>query len=271
MPHTLVTFHAHPDDEAIATAGVMAKAAAEGHRVVLVVATRGEHAGFGHEMLEPGETMSERRVQETRRAAEILGVSRVEFLGYVDSGMMGTPENDANGSFWTADVDEAAERLAKVLDEEEAEVLTVYDDHGGYGHPDHIQVHRVGVRAAELARTPLVYESTINRDHIRRLLEQAIAGGNAELPGGLDPDDLPDPDDTTFGSPESIITTVVDVRDYVDRKREAMVAHASQIAESHFFLKLPPDVFREGFGFESFIRRGAPDGARDTDLFAPLS
>jgi LmbE family N-acetylglucosaminyl deacetylase len=271
VPRTLVTFHAHPDDEAIATAGVMAKAASEGHRVILVVATRGEHAGFGHEMLEPGESMSERRVRETQRAADILGVARVEFLGYVDSGMMGTPENDADGSFWTAELDEAAERLAKILDDEGADVLTVYDDHGGYGHPDHIQVHRVGVRAAELAGTPVVYESTINRDHIRRLLEQAIASGNAELPGGLDPDDLPDPDDTTFGSPESIITTVVDVRDYVDRKREAMVAHASQIAESHFFLKLPLDVFREAFGFESFIRRGAPDGAHDTDLFAPVS
>ena len=270
MPHTLVTFHAHPDDEAIATAGVMAKAASEGHRVVLVVATRGEHAGFGHEMLEPGEKMSERRVQETQRAAEILGVARVEFLGYVDSGMMGTPENDADGSFWTADVDDAAERLAKILDEERADVLTIYDDHGGYGHPDHIQVNRVGARAAELAGTPVVYESTINRDHIRRLLEQAVASGNSELPGGLDPDDLPDPDDTTFGSPESIITTVVDVRDFVDRKRAAMVAHESQIAESHFFLKMPPDMFREGFGYESFIRRGAPEGTSEDDLFAPL-
>jgi len=270
VPHTLVTFHAHPDDEAIATAGVMAKAASEGHRVVLVVATRGEHAGFGQEMLEPGEKMSERRVQETQRAAEILGVSRVEFLGYVDSGMMGTPENDAQGSFWTAETGEAAQRLAKILDEERADVLTIYDDHGGYGHPDHIQVHRVGARAAELAGTPVVYESTINRDHIRRLLEQAVAGGNSELPGGLDPDDLPDPDDTTFGSPESIITTVVDVRDFVDRKRDAMVAHASQIAESHFFLKMPPDMFREGFGYESFIRRGAPEGTSEDDLFAPL-
>ena len=184
--------------------------------------------------------------------------------------MMGTPENDADGSFWTADVDDAAERLAKILDEERADVLTIYDDHGGYGHPDHIQVNRVGARAAELAGTPVVYESTINRDHIRRLLEEAVASGNSELPGGLDPDDLPDPDDTTFGSPESIITTVVDVRDFVDRKRAAMVAHASQIAESHFFLKMPPDMFREGFGYESFIRRGAPDGVHETDLFAPL-
>jgi LmbE family N-acetylglucosaminyl deacetylase len=146
----------------------------------------------------------------------------------------------------------------------------VYDDHGNYGHPDHIQVHRVGVRAAHIAGTPHVYESTINRDHIRRLMEQQIAEGNSDLPGDIDPDDLPDPDDETFGSPESVITTTVDVRDFVDRKREAMVAHASQIAESHFFLKMPPDAFREGFGYEFFIRRGAPPGARDTDLFAPL-
>jgi LmbE family N-acetylglucosaminyl deacetylase len=271
VPHTLVTFHAHPDDEAIATAGVMAKAASEGHRVVLVVATRGEHAGFGHELLAEGEDIAERRVEETRRSAEILGVSRVEFLGYVDSGMMGTPENDGDGSFWTADIDEAAKRLARILEEEHADVLTVYDDHGNYGHPDHIQVHRVGVRAAELAGTPLVYEATINRDHVRRLLEAQIAGGNSDLPGGLDPEDLPDPDDTNFGSPESVITTVVDVRDFVDRKRAAMVAHASQIAESHFFLKMPPDAFREGFGYEFFIRRGAPPDAHDTDLFAPLS
>jgi LmbE family N-acetylglucosaminyl deacetylase len=270
VPHTLVTFHAHPDDEAIATAGVMAKAAAEGHRVVLVVATRGEHAGFGHDLLAPGEDLAKRRVEETQRSAEILGVSRVEFLDYVDSGMMGMPENTAAGSFWTADIDEAAKRLARMLEEEEADVLTVYDDHGNYGHPDHIQVHRVGVRAAELAPTRLVYESTINRDHVRRLIEDQIANGNKKLPGGLDPDDLPDPEDTNFGSPESVITTVVDVRDFVERKRAAMVAHASQIAESHFFLKMPPDVFREAFGYEFFIRRGAPPGARDADLFEPL-
>jgi LmbE family N-acetylglucosaminyl deacetylase len=270
VPHTLVTFHAHPDDEAIATAGVMAKAASEGHRVVLVVATRGEHAGYGHEMLEPGEKMSERRVQETQRAAEILGVARVEFLGYVDSGMMGTPENDAQGSFWTADVDEAAKRLAKILDEERADVLTIYDDHGGYGHPDHIQVHRVGARAGELAGTPVVYESTMNRDHIYRLLKERVAAGDTEIPGDIDPDDLPDPNDNTFGSPESVITTTVDVRGFLDVKRAAMVAHGSQIQESSFFLKMPLDAFREGFGYEWFIRRGAPPGTHEDDLFAPL-
>src|SRR5438067_7700445 len=115
---TLVCFHAHPDDECIATGGMMEKAAKEGHRVALVVATRGEHGEVAEGFLETGEALWERRVKETHASAEILGASRVEFLGYVDSGMMGTPENDKPGSFWTADVDEAATRLAEILREE---------------------------------------------------------------------------------------------------------------------------------------------------------
>src|SRR5256886_14836785 len=138
MP-TLVTFHAHPDDEAIATAGVMAKYADEGHRVVLVVATRGEEGEVAEGFLSPGESLADRRVQETEEAARRLGVARVEFLGYLDSGMMGTPENDVAGCFWRADVGEAATKLAALLDEERADVLTVYDENGNYGHPPHIQ------------------------------------------------------------------------------------------------------------------------------------
>src|SRR6185436_922596 len=121
---TLVFFHAHPDDECIATGGTMAKASADGHRVVLVVATKGEHGEVADGFLDPGERLWERRVAETHRAAEILGAHRVEFLGYVDSGMVGTPENDLPGSFWTADVDEAGDRLAAILREEHADVLT---------------------------------------------------------------------------------------------------------------------------------------------------
>src|SRR3954447_10571470 len=99
---TLVTFHAHPDDESIATGGVMAKAADEGHRVVLVVATRGEHGEVAEGFLDDGEQLWQRRVKETEDSARILGASRVEFLGYVDSGMIGTPENDLPTSFWQA-------------------------------------------------------------------------------------------------------------------------------------------------------------------------
>src|SRR3954465_5099541 len=180
---TLVCFHAHPDDEAVATAGTMAKAAADGHRVVLVVATRGEHGEVEDGFLSSGEELWQRRGQETAAGGEILGVARHEFLGYRDSGMMGTPENDAPDAFWQADVDEAAERLARILREEQADVLTVYDDHGNYGHPDHIQVHRVGVRAAERAGIKQVYEATMNRDDLRRLMEMAREN-DLEPPGG---------------------------------------------------------------------------------------
>src|SRR5687767_5775269 len=179
---TLVCFHAHPDDECIATGGTMALAAEAGHRVVLVLATRGEHGEVADGFLGSGETLTDRRVVETQAAADVLGVSRVEFLGYVDSGMMGTSENDLPGSFWTADVDEAAERLAAILREEDADVLTCYDEIGGYGHPDHIQVHRVGLRAAELAGTPKVFQATINRDHILRLMKEIPNPEGIETP-----------------------------------------------------------------------------------------
>src|SRR4051794_27564981 len=133
---TLVCFHAHPDDECIATGGVMAKAAKHGHRVVLVVATKGENGEVPEGFLDPGEALWQRRVKETEASAAILGAERVEFLGYVDSGMIDTPENHKPGSFWTADVEEAATRLATILREEQADVITIYDSHGGYGHPD---------------------------------------------------------------------------------------------------------------------------------------
>ena len=263
MPFTLVTFHAHPDDESIATGGTMARAKAEGHRVVLVVATRGELGEHAPDALDPGETLTERRVAEQLAAAAVLGVDRVEFLGYRDSGMAGESTNNDEGAFARADVEEAAGRLAKVLREEGADVLTVYDNHGGYGHPDHVQVHRVGVRAAELAGTRRVYESTMNRDYIRTLIEQRAG----EMPDTPDAPDAAQMDD--FGSPESIITTTVDVRDFVDRKREAMAAHASQIPADSFFLAMPPDAFRQAFGAEWFIRRDAP-GIREKWIFDDL-
>ncbi|MEY2464480.1 MAG: hypothetical protein QOH64_2618 [Acidimicrobiaceae bacterium] len=264
---TLVCFHAHPDDECIATGGVMRKAHDEGHRVVLVVATRGEHGEVDDGFLEPGEELWERRVRETEAAAEILGAARVEFLGYVDSGMIGTPENDQPGSFWRADLDEASKRLAAILTEEDADVLTIYDDHGGYGHPDHIQVHRVGARAAEMAGTPRVFQATMNRDQILRgmgeMLDQMRESGAEDVP------ELPEFPET-FGSPEDIITAAVDVSPYLDHKRRAMQAHASQISEQSFFLTMPPEAFANGFGTEWFIRDGQGPSITETDLLAGL-
>jgi LmbE family N-acetylglucosaminyl deacetylase len=264
---TLVCFHAHPDDESIQTGGTMAKAAAAGHRVVLVLATRGEHGEVDDGFLAAGETLGQRREVEVASSAAVLGVERVAYLDYADSGMMGTPENDLAGCFWQAPIDEAAERLAEVLRDEAADVLTVYDSDGGYGHPDHIQVHRVGVRAAELAGTPHVFEATMNRDHLKRVMAMAAAAGETPVTDDAPDDEFID----TLGRPESAITTTIDVQDFVAVKRASMRAHASQISDSSFFLQLPEAAFAASFGWEWFIRRGAPDGHRDDDLFAGLS
>ncbi len=259
---TLVSFHAHPDDESIATGGLLARAAAEGHRVVLVVATRGEHGEVAPGFLDEGEQLGVRRVAETFASAEVLGVDRVEFLGYVDSGMMGEPENDAPYSFWTASVDSAARRLAAILEEESAEVLTIYDDHGNYGHPDHIQVHRVGARAAALAGTPHVYEATMNRDAIARFRDEAVAADP-----DLSVDDVPD--DPDFGTPEAQISFAVDVVDLVDVKRRSMMAHASQITAESFFLTMPAEAFAAAFGTEWYIEHGAGHTAGPTPVRLP--
>ena len=253
----MVSFHAHPDDECIACGGVMRAAADAGHRVVLVVATRGEHGEIVPGVLDEGETLAERRVAETHAAAAVLGVARVEFLGYVDSGMVDTETNGASGSFWSADVEEAAQRLVAILREEDADVLTCYDRIGGYGHPDHIQVHRVGRRAGELAGTPRVYEATSNRDEFRRMMAMAREAGQ----------DAPDLDPEGFGSPEAELTTRVDVTPWLDAKRAAMRAHRSQIPDDSFFLTLDDERFALAFGTEWFIRVGGDPAQREDTLF----
>lgn len=257
---TLVTFHAHPDDECILCGGVMRKAHEDGHRVVLVVATRGERGEIPPGLLAEGETLAERRVRETLAAAKVLGVARVEFLGYTDSGMMGDPANDEPGTFWTAPVEEAAGRLAAILCEEDAEILTCYDDNGGYGHPDHIQVHRVGLRAAELAGTPRVFQATTDGDHLRRGMA-ALAEASPGTP-------MPSEEEAAaIGKPEGEITTRVDVTPWLEYKRQAMRAHPSQISEDSFFLAMPDEGFRYAFGTEWFIRVGEEPGVVTDDLF----
>ncbi|MCX7621912.1 MAG: PIG-L family deacetylase [Acidimicrobiales bacterium] len=274
---TLVTFHAHPDDEAIATGGTMRLAADAGHDVVLVTATRGECGEPVPGVLAEGEQLWERRVTETLAAAEILGAKRVEFLGYRDSGMMGEPTNDDPACFWRADLDEAAERLAAILREVGADVLTIYDEHGGYGHPDHIKVHQVGRRAAELAGIPRVFQATMNRTRIMESMRER-AQEMSDL--GEFGDDAEkrlrriEESENSFGSPEEEITHAIDVASVVDAKRAAMVAHRSQIADDSFFLKMPPEMFTEAFGTEWFIelgRRREPGTPFWTDLFDGLS
>jgi LmbE family N-acetylglucosaminyl deacetylase len=247
MPATIVSFHAHPDDEAILVGGTLAMAADAGHRVVLVFATRGDLGEVAEGVLAPDEALGERREQEARDAAAVLGVARVEFLPYHDSGMAGEPTNDAPAAFAAADIEEAAGLLADLLREERAEVLTVYDERGGYGHPDHVQVHVVGRRAAALAGTPRVYAATTSKEHFLGL---ADALADVDLPDVQ----RPDPEELDLGVPQARITTTVDVSGALDRKQAAMAAHPSQIADDSFFLALPPDAFAVVFGTEWYVR-----------------
>jgi LmbE family N-acetylglucosaminyl deacetylase len=254
---TVVFFHAHPDDETIATGGTMARLASEGHRVVLVTATGGELGEVPEGLLSPGETLTQRRARELAEACGVLGVARHEYLGYRDSGMEGEETNGDPACFWQADIDEAAGRLARIIRSEEADVLTAYDERGGYGHPDHIQVHRVGTRAAELTGVARFFMATINRDYLLRLAED-----NAEMMTELAEEERPAVEN--LGVAEERITTAVDVSPYLAAKRRAMEAHASQISETSFFLSMPPEAFAAVWGTEWYIRVGA-DAPRLTE------
>ena len=258
---TIVFFHAHPDDEAIATAGTMAGLSAQGHRVVLVTATRGE-LGEIPDGLGPDETLADRRQVELAEACRILGVARQTYLDYLDSGMAGEESNLRPGCFAAADVGEAGEALAAILRSESADVLVTYDEHGGYGHPDHVQVHRVGVAAAEAAGTAVLYYSTMNRDQVSDLMQDV--GDSDWVPPEGSTDGLED-----MGEPASRITTAVDVLPWIDDKRRSMQAHASQISEESFFLSMPDDVFSLVWGREWYIRIRPEPEASGPDHWEP--
>lgn len=281
MAHTLVTFHAHPDDESLLTAGVMAKAASEGHRVVLVVATAGEVGDAADDYLGgDGRTdVGATRRRELERSAEILGVHRIVHLGYRDSGS--GPDSIARSvaaaagappRFVDVAVDDAAEAVAAVLREEGADVLTVYDPNGGYGHPDHVHLHAVGHRAAELAGTPVVLEATINRDLMTMGVELATSLGY-EVPDTFRPDSF----DSWF-LPADELTHAVDVTAFIGAKRASMAAHESQSTSSTDgtrslaqFLSLPDEYFTMAFGTEWFVDRRRPSGIAADDIFAGLA
>lgn len=244
---TIVFLHAHPDDEASQTSGSMARAVRAGHRVVVVYATNGD---FGAAADDLGDlSVAQYRRREAQASAEAIGTSAVEWLGYSDSGMTGWPQNDAEGAFMRADVEEAAARVAAILDAQDADFLVGYDWHGNYGHPDHVMVHRVGVRAAELAAGVHYLEETMSREAGRRMFETAQALGVAE---GWDPDAGGD-DGNPTGTPEAEITWRVDVRDLLDVKRAALAAHASQAEDAGMMLAMPPEMFEAMFGYEYYI------------------
>jgi LmbE family N-acetylglucosaminyl deacetylase len=263
MP-TVVFFHAHPDDEAIFTGGTIYKLAAAGYRVVLVLATGGEQ-GVGCCPLPPGGMMATVRAAETMAAAELLGIAQVAFLGYADSGMPGDPANSAPGAFACADVDEAARRLAAICAQERAVALGSYDPGGIYRHPDHLQVHRVGARAAQIAGVATVYEATVDYEYLHFVDVHLVEGASRSLIEGSDwsgmPSRSPRASSRTpsrplahVGLPTAEITTVVDVRACLEVKRAAMAAHGSQIPETH--LGVSPEQFAAVYGYEWFVRRG---------------
>ncbi len=263
---TIVFVHAHPDDEASQTSGSMARAADQGDRVVVVFATNGDH-GEGPDDLAPRETLVDRRRAEAMRSAEALGTARVAWLGYSDSGMTGWEQNDVDGSLHRADLDEAGARLAAILDEEDADVVVGYDWHGGYGHPDHVRVHHLTHRAAELAaRRPRLLESTMNRDAVRRMIEAGKAAGMAA--DQFDPD-APMDDGNPLGTPEDEIHWRVDVSAYVDRRRAALEAHRSQATDIEMFLAMPPEVFTAMFATEHYIEPGREPGMHAGWPFTP--
>ena len=261
---TIVFLHAHPDDEASQTAGTMRLAADAGHRVVCVYATNGDHGTVPADLAEE-ETVVLRRRAEAEASAQVLGTARVAWLDYADSGMTGWEQNSHELSFHGADTDEAARRLVAILDEEDADVLVGYDWHGTYGHPDHVKVHHVARRAAELAaRRPRELQATMNRDHMRRLWQAAVAAG---VEGAdWDPDQGAD-DGNPFGTPEAELHWHVDVRPVLAAKRAALASHASQ-EDVGWMLGMPEEHFAMSFGDEWFIEPGRPDGLTDASPFA---
>ncbi|MDQ1048380.1 N-acetyl-1-D-myo-inositol-2-amino-2-deoxy-alpha-D-glucopyranoside deacetylase [Streptomyces sp. V4I2] len=273
----LLLVHAHPDDESINNGATMARYAAEGARVTLVTCTLGERGevippGLGHLT---GAALGEHRLRELAAAMRELGVEDFRQLGgagrYQDSGMMGLADNDDPGCFWQADVDEAAARLLEVIREVRPQVLVTYDENGGYGHPDHIQAHRVAMRAAELAAEAGIGIAKVYWNRVpRSVAEDAFARLERELPG------LPFTkaaviDDVPGVVADEHVTAEIDGTAHAAAKAAAMRAHATQITVADPYFLLSNELAQPLFTTEYYeLVRGerAASGSRETDLFA---
>jgi len=284
----LLLVHAHPDDESIGTGATMAKYAAEGAGVTLVTCTLGELGEIippelAHLAADADGGLGQYRIGELDAACDALGVTDHRFLGgpgkWRDSGMMGTPSNDWEGSFWRADVDEAARDLLAIIEEVRPQVMVSYDDNGFYGHPDHIQAHRVAWRAFEMAGglVEKFYATAIPRSVLAEamaLIQQGGAG-SGEL-GGADFSRVESVDELPFGTDDEKVTTQIEAEDYLDAKLAAMRAHATQIAVDSPFFALSDMVGRRAMGTEYYVLLAGPGPAagpaegREVDLFAGL-
>jgi N-acetyl-1-D-myo-inositol-2-amino-2-deoxy-alpha-D-glucopyranoside deacetylase len=276
----LLAFHAHPDDETIAMGGTMAKYASAGIPVVVVTATDGA-LGEVHNYDDPGpikERLAEVRAEEIRAALDILGVKDQEFLGYRDSGMMGWETNHHPNCFWQADHQEAARRLVSLIRKYRPEVMTIYDPHGGYGHPDHINVHRIGIDAFYASddemRFPLskgeegwrpakLYMTARPRTRMAAWAEMRLSEGSidAETAERM----------RQSGVPDDLVTCLVDVREYVETKLNALRAHRTQIPLDWPMLTVPEDRKDEVLGREAFVRVFGPTEVVETDLFEGIA
>lgn len=286
--HRLLLVHAHPDDESIGTGATMAKYAAEGAGVTLVTCTLGELGEvippeLGHLADDADGGLGEYRIGELAKACAALGVTDHRYLGgagrWRDSGMMGQPSNDDPRCFWRADLDEAARELLGVIREVQPQVLVTYDDNGFYGHPDHIQAHRVAWRAFELADGLVTkfYATAMPRSVLAAGIE-AMRGREEGSPagGGTDFTRVESVDDLPFGVPDEAVTTEIDATAYLDQKIAAMRAHATQIAVDSQFFAFSDNVGQRAFGREYYTLVAGPRGrgsgpeGRETDLFAAI-
>jgi N-acetyl-1-D-myo-inositol-2-amino-2-deoxy-alpha-D-glucopyranoside deacetylase len=275
---TLLALHAHPDDETLTMGGTLARYSAEGVRTVIVTCTSGDLG----DVLAPGlsadgESVGTLRERELDAATRRLGVSRVVKLGYLDSGMAGWPENTRPGAFAAADLDEAVGRVVEVIREERPQVMVIYDASGGYGHPDHVRVHQVGVAAFQRCRSEdrpaKLYFVRFPRawaTEFRRALKQAGLPAPRGAPAGVDSDEVAE-----IGVPDQVITTEIDVAAYVQTKLAALVCHASQIPPEHFLRRMPADLAHRLWAHEYYSREVGPTskqaGERETDLFSGLA
>ena len=264
----MLLMHAHPDDEAISTGGVMMKAKAHGHRVVLVTATRGE-VGEIYNMDEAASRprLGEIRTAELQAACDILGVDRLEILGYRDSGMVDTGDNKDPRSFHQARLEEAAAKLAAIMREERPDVVVTYAEDGVYGHPDHIKAHHVAnsavdVLASEAIPVAKLYYTAIPRSMMEAFAEQMPEEARQAMGGNM----------RIAGTPDELVTSRIDVHDYVDRKRAAFQAHLSQNDPNSWFSTMASQIYELAFGTEYYqLARGNPGHELpESDLFAGI-
>jgi N-acetyl-1-D-myo-inositol-2-amino-2-deoxy-alpha-D-glucopyranoside deacetylase len=274
--NTLLAVHAHPDDESISMGGTLARYSAEGVRTIVVTCTRGDLGDVSDPGLAVAAGVGSLRDRELEAAARRLGVSRLANLGYLDSGMPGWPDNYRPGAFFAADLAEAADRLVAIIGQERPQVLVTYDETGGYGHPDHLKAHHVALAAVEAsgeARPTKLYYVRFplgwSREFVRALRAAGIdAPGSA--PSGADAG----PAVQEIGVPDHLVTTAIDVRQYIPVKRAALARHASQMPPAHFLMRMSPALAARLWHYEYFSRESGPTtaapGEYEADLFSGI-